>query len=299
MRSLGGPEVHGERSGCAHFVVDATMTAAFALTRDLLSYLPSSSVLAPPEVAPEPPRPSTCRRRARRRPQPYDVRDVIRGVVDGGRFLEVQERLGPQPRHRVLAHRRGDRRDRRQPGQVAGRVPRPPASEKGARFVRFCDAFGIPLVVLVDVPRVPARDRPGVRRRDPQGREATPRLRVRDRPARHVVMRKAFGGAYIVMNSRSLGADAVLAWPDAELAVMGAEGAADIIFRRQLEAEPERRDDLVDSYRREAMHVDLAARRGSVDEVIDPAHTRGAVTAILRSLRGARQPAFVHDNLPQ
>jgi acetyl-CoA carboxylase carboxyltransferase component len=114
-----------------------------------------------------------------------------------------------------------------------------------------------------------------------------------------VVLRKAFGGAYIVMNSRSLGADAVLAWPDAELAVMGAEGAADIIFRRTLDDEPERRDELVEDYRRDAMHVDLAARRGSVDEIVAPDETRDALVAILRSLRGARQPGFVHDNLPQ
>jgi propionyl-CoA carboxylase beta chain len=114
-----------------------------------------------------------------------------------------------------------------------------------------------------------------------------------------VVLRKAFGGAYIVMNSRSLGADAVLAWPDAELAVMGAEGAADIIFRRQIEAEPDRREDLIDQYRQDAMNVTLAARRGSVDQIIDPQDTRPALIGLLRALRGGRRPDYVHDNLPQ
>ncbi len=114
-----------------------------------------------------------------------------------------------------------------------------------------------------------------------------------------MVLRKAFGGSYIVMNSRSLGADAVLAWPDAELAVMGAEGAADIIFRRTLDEQPDLRDELIASYQRDAMHVDLAARRGSIDEIVEPHETRAALVALLRSLRGARQPGFVHDNLPQ
>ena len=118
-------------------------------------------------------------------------------------------------------------------------------------------------------------------------------------PRISVVMRKAFGGSYIVMNSRSLGADAVLAWPDAELAVMGAEGAADIIFRRQIDEQPNLRDGLIDQYRDEAMNVDLAARRGSVDQVIDPNATRPALIALLRSLRDGRTPGFVHDNLPQ
>ena len=118
-------------------------------------------------------------------------------------------------------------------------------------------------------------------------------------PRLTVVLRKAFGGSYIVMNSRSLGADAVLAWPNAELAVMGAEGAADVIFRKQIDEDPDRRDELVEQYRQDAMHVDLAARRGSVDEIIEPGETRSALVGLLRSLGTGRTPGYVHDNLPQ
>ena len=298
-RSLGGPEVHGERSGSASFVVDDD-EAAFALTRELLSYLPSSSSSPLPEIAPEPPLdvdlrnivPTDGR-------EPYDVRDVIRGIVDGGKFLEVQERWA---RNLVVGFARIDGRTvgvvANQAKWLAG-VLDLTASEKGARFVRFCDAFGIPLVVGVDVPGFlpgTAQENGGVIRKGAKLLHAFASATV---PRVTVVLRKAFGGAYIVMNSRSLGADAVLAWPNAELAVMGAEGAADIIFRRQLDAEPHRREEMVEAYREEAMHVDLAARRGSVDEIIEPDETRDALIGILRSLRNARQPAFVHDNLPQ
>ena len=113
------------------------------------------------------------------------------------------------------------------------------------------------------------------------------------------MLRKAYGGAYIVMNSRSIGADAVLAWPGAELAVLGAEGAADLIFRREIEAHPERREPLMDGYRREAMAVDVAAGRGSVSEIIDPRDSRASIASLLRSLQGGAPRGFVHDNLPQ
>ncbi len=298
-RTLGGPEVHAGRSGVAHFVARDD-DHAFAIARDLLGYLPSSSSEAPPVAAREDPPavdlrdlvPADGR-------QPYDVRDVIRGIADGGEFLELQERWA---RNLVVGFARIDGRTvgvvANQARWLAG-VLDLTASEKGARFVRFCDAFGIPLVVLVDVPGFlpgTAQESGGAIRKGAKLLHAFASATV---PRVSVVLRKAFGGAYIVMNSRSLGADAVLAWPDAELAVMGAEGAADIIFRKQLAAEPDRREELVDSYRRDAMHVDLAARRGSVDEVIDPADTRQALATILASLRGAREPGFVHDNLPQ
>jgi acetyl-CoA carboxylase carboxyltransferase component len=304
--TLGGPGVHTERSGCAHFVVDDD-AAAFALTRELLSYLPPSSDQPPPAVPVLDP-PGTDREC---RPvdlgavvpgdgrQPYDVRDVITAVADGGRFLEVQAGWA---RNLVVGFARVD-------GGTVGVVANQAdwlagcldlqASEKGARFVRFCDAFGIPLVVLVDVPGFlpgTGQEYNGVIRKGAKLLHAFATATV---PRVTVVLRKAFGGAYIVMNSRSLGADAVLAWPDSELAVMGAEGAVDVIFRKQVAADPGIREDLVADYRREAMHVDLAARRGSVDEIIAPDETRPALVALLRGLRGARKPGFVHDNLPQ
>jgi acetyl-CoA carboxylase carboxyltransferase component len=298
-RSLGGPEVHGQRSGCAHFVVDDD-EAAFAVTRELLGYLPSSAGAPAPAVPVEAPPPVDLADVVPHEGRaPYDVRDVIRGLADGGRFLEVQQHWA---KNLVVGF---SRMDGRTVGVVANQarwlagVLDATASEKGARFVRFCDAFGIPLVVLVDVPGFlpgTAQESGGVIRKGAKLLHAFASATV---PRLTVVLRKAFGGAYIVMNSRSLGADAVLAWPDAELAVMGAEGAADIVFRRAVEADPERRDELVEAYRQDAMHVDVAARRGSVDEIIDPGDTREALVALLRSLRDARTPAFVHDNLPQ
>jgi acetyl-CoA carboxylase carboxyltransferase component len=298
-RALGGPGVHAQRSGSASVVVDDD-DAAFALTRELLGYLPSSSSGPLPLRDPEPPMPIDLREvLPRDGREPYDVRDVVRGVVDGARFLEVQEHWA---RNLVVGFARVD-------GQPVGIVANQArwlagvldltASEKGARFVRFCDAFGIPLVVLVDVPGFlpgTSQENAGVIRKGAKLLHAFASATV---PRVTVVLRKAFGGAYIVMNSRSLGADAVLAWPDAELAVMGAEGAADVIFRRDIEAAPDRRDEYVERYRRDAMHVELAASRGSIDEIVRPDETRDALVGILRSLRGARLPAFVHDNLPQ
>jgi acetyl-CoA carboxylase carboxyltransferase component len=297
--TLGGPGVHTERSGCAHFVVDDD-EAAFALTRDLLSYLPSSCDDRPPRRDPEDPAPlavgDVVPDHERR---PYDVRDVVAGLVDGGRFLEVQ---ADWARNLVVGFARVD-------GDTVGVVANQAdwlagcldlqASEKGARFVRFCDAFGIPLVVLVDVPGFlpgTAQEAGGVIRK---GAKLLHAFASATTPRVTVVLRKAFGGAYIVMNSRSLGADAVLAWPDTELAVMGAEGAVDVIFRREVAADPSSKDRLVADYRRDAMDVDLAAERGGVDAVIAPDETRDALVTLLRGLRGARRPAFVHDNLPQ
>ena len=173
------------------------------------------------------------------------------------------------------------------------------ASEKGARFVRFCDAFGLPLVVLVDTPGfLPGRGQEtgGIIRKGAKLLHAFSAAQV---PRVTVVLRKAFGGAYIVMNSRSLGADAVFAWPTAELAVMGAEGAVDIIHRRELAADPDRRDELIAQYQREFMAPTAAAERLAVDEIIKPSETRRVVAATLASLAGGVPRSFRHDNLPQ
>lgn len=297
--SLGGPDVHAERSGSAHFVVPDD-EAAFALARRLLDYLPSSCHERPPSVPPRDPAevdlrsivPSDGRR-------PYDVRDAIRGLVDGGDLLEIQSGWA---RNLVTGLARID-------GETVGVIANQAAwlagcldytaSEKGARFVRMCDAFGIPLVVLVDVPGFlpgTAQETGGAIRKGAKLLHAFSTATV---PRVTVVLRKAFGGAYIVMNSRSLGADAVLAWPDAELAVMGAEGAVDVIHRREIAADPSSRDRLAEEYREDAMLVDHAARRGSVDEIVAPGETRQALVGLLRGLRGAVQPRFRHDNLPQ
>jgi acetyl-CoA carboxylase carboxyltransferase component len=298
-RSLGGPEVHSSRTGSAHLVAPDD-ASALDLTRRLLAYLPSAAWLPAPQVDPTPPAhsdpASVVPKQAR---DPYDVRDVISAIVDEGTLLELQERWA---RNLVIGLARIEGATvgivANQPAWLAG-VLDATASEKGARFVRFCDAFGIPLVVLVDVPGFlpgTSQEHGGVIRRGAKLLHAFTSATV---PRISLVLRKAYGGAYIVMNSRSIGADAVLAWPGAELAVLGAEGAADLIFRREIEAHPERREVLMDAYRRDAMDVGVAAGRGSVSEIIDPADSRSAIATLLRSLAGGAPRGFVHDNLPQ
>jgi acetyl-CoA carboxylase carboxyltransferase component len=298
-RALGGPEVHAARTGSAHLVAPDD-ASALALTRRLLSYLPSAAWLPTPRVASRPPSnddpASVVPTEAR---DPYDVRDVIAAVVDADSLLELQAGWA---RNLVIGLARIEGATvgivANQPAWLAG-VLDATASEKGARFVRFCDAFGIPLVVLVDVPGFlpgTSQEHGGVIRRGAKLLHAFTSATV---PRISLVIRKAYGGAYIVMNSRSIGADAVLAWPGAELAVLGAEGAADLIFRRETEAHPERREALMERYRRDAMDVGVAAGRGSVSEIIDPADSRGAIAALLRSLSGGAPRSYVHDNLPQ
>jgi propionyl-CoA carboxylase beta chain len=293
---LGGAQVHERQTGLAHLVADDA-AEALDLVQRVLSYLPSSCFAEPPRTAPAdpqdlPPLPPSPRRA-------YDVRGVIRGVVDAGSFLELQPRFAPNI---VIGFARVE-------GAAVGVVANQPqslagtldirASEKAARFVRLCDAFGLPLVTLVDTPGFlpgTAQESGGVIRRGAKLLYAFAEATV---PRVTIILRKAFGGAYIVMNSKSLGADAVFAWCGAELAVMGAEGAVDVIFRGEIEREPWRRDPLIERYRAEATTAELAAGRLSVDEVIDPRDTRRAVAATLRHLAGVRVPGYRHDNLPQ
>lgn len=298
-RSLGGPEVHGTRTGSAHLVAPDD-ASALALTRRLLGYLPASAWSPAPVAPPQAPahdNPGAVVPEASR--DPYDVRDVIAGVVDADSLLELQAGWA---RNLVIGLARVDGATvgvvANQPAWLAG-VLDAAASEKGARFVRFCDAFGIPLVVLVDVPGFlpgTSQEHGAVIRRGAKLLHAFTSATV---PRVSLVLRKAYGGAYIVMNSRSIGADAVLAWPGAELAVVGAEGAADLVFRREIEAHPERRETLVETYRRDAMDVGVAAGRGSVSEIIDPRDSREAIATLLRSLAGGEPRGYVHDNLPQ
>ena len=294
--ALGGADIHARASGVAHLVADGT-EAVFDLARRVLSYLPGSCWDAAPRTLPadsEPlPHVPTNHR------WPYDVRGVVRGVVDAGSFLELHERFAPNI---VVGFGRVE-------GCPVGVVGNQPlvlagtldihASEKAARFVRMCDAFGLPLVTLVDTPGFlpgTAQEAGGIIRKGAKLLYAYAEATV---PRVTIVLRKAFGGAYIVMNSKSLGADAAFAWPGAELAVMGADGAVDVIFHRELASDPSRRAELVDRYRAEAMAPDIPAERMSIDEVIAPGDTRTVVAATLRSLERAASPRFRHDNLPQ
>lgn len=293
---LGGADVHGRASGVVHLVADDT-GHALDLTRQVLSYLPSSCWELPPcgplgEPLPMPTIPANHR-------YAYDVRGVVRGIADAGSFLELQPRFA---RNIVIGFARIEGCPvgfvANQPDTLAGALDIA-ASEKAARFVRLCDAFGLPLVTLVDTPGfLPGRkqEHGGIIRKGAKLLYAFAEATV---PRVTVVLRKAFGGAYIVMNSRSLGADAVFAWPSAELAVMGGEGAVDIIYRRELAADLSRRDELATFYRKHLTAALVAAERMSVDEIIEPARTREAVAATLMSLLGAARPGFRHDNLPQ
>lgn len=296
LSDLGGAGIHSTASGVAHLVAEDTDDAV-DMARSVLSYLPSSCWDDPPVAPPADPEhlptiPGDHR-------TAYDVRGVVHGVMDAGSFLELQEAFAANI---VIGFARVEGRPvgvvANQPRILAGCLDIA-ASEKGARFVRLCDAFGLPLVALVDVPGfLPGlgQEAGGIIRKGAKLLYAFAEASV---PRVTVVLRKAFGGAYIVMNSKSLGADAVYSWPGAELAVMGAEGAVDVIFRRDLEKDPSRRGELLARYRAEAMAPNLPAERLSVDEVIAPDDTRATIAATLDSLERKAIPRFRHDNLPQ
>ncbi|MEW2418677.1 carboxyl transferase domain-containing protein, partial [Streptomyces sp. NPDC046866] len=233
----------------------------------------------------------------------YDIRAVIEEIVDHGEYFEVHtawaqnvvcalSRLGGQVVG-IVAN---------QPGALAG-VLDIQASEKAARFVQFCDAFNIPLVTLVDVPGfLPGLDQEhnGIIRHGAKLLYAYCNATV---PRISLVLRKAYGGAYIVMDSSSIGADLALAWPSNEIAVMGAEGAANVIFRREIAASDnpeETRAQKIKEYTAELMHPYYAAERGLVDDVIDPADTRTRLIDALTMLRAKKAPlpARKHGNLP-
>ncbi len=293
---LGGATMHSRTSGVAHLVADDD-AGALNLATQVLSYLPSSCWDALP-IAPVRAPTGTVAVPADPR-QAYDVRSVIAGLVDGGSFLELQP---DHARNLVVGFARLDGGSigvvANQPLRLAGTLDTA-ASEKGARFVRLCDAFGLPLVTLVDTPGfLPGtqQEHGGIIRRGAKLLYAYAEATV---PRVTVVLRKAFGGAYIVMNSKALGADAVFCWPDAELAVMGAEGAIEIVFRHELAGDPTRREELLRSYRDQATTSAESAARLSVDEIVSPDATRSALVTTLRTLCSPAAPRFRHDNLPQ
>ncbi|HEY3867461.1 MAG TPA: acyl-CoA carboxylase subunit beta [Actinocrinis sp.] len=306
MDGLGGADVHASKSGVAHFAYDDEQTC-LADVRYLLSLLPSNNREQPPA---EPTEDSPTRRNERLAElvpadptAVYDVRDVIAEVVDDGEYLEVQAAWAPNV---VCALARLD-------GKVAGIVANQPAhlagvldihaSEKAARFVQFCDSFNIPLITLVDVPGfLPGVDQEhgGMIRHGAKLLYAYCNATV---PRISIVMRKAYGGAYIVMDSRTVGSDICLTWPTNEIAVMGAEAAANVIFRREIgaAADPDAtRARKIDEYKSQLLHPYYAAERGLVDDVIDPRDTRAALIRALDMLRAkhADLPERKHGNPP-
>jgi acetyl-CoA carboxylase carboxyltransferase component len=292
---LGGPRVH-ERNGVAHFVAEDDADAAL-LVRDLLDHLPGSAARKP---APAPPyRVEDCVPEEDRRV--YDVRDVARALSDEGRLLEWAPRWA---RNIVCGFARMDGRAvgiiANQPRYLGGVLDAESAS-KGARFVRTCNAFGLPLVVLVDTPGfLPGtrQEQGGVIRHGAKLVHAFAEATV---PKVTVVLRKAFGGALIAMNSRDLGADYVFAWPQAQLGVMGAKQAVGIVSRRDIAAADDpsaRRDVLAEEYAGEHLTAEIAAADGHVDEVILPSDTRRRLCEALSTLDGIAAPVAGVRNIP-
>lgn len=312
FEELGGALTHNKISGVSHYLA-SDEDDALDYARSLLSYLPDNNLSEPQvfdravelettdhdraldTIIPDSPN------------QPYDVMTVIEHVVDDGEFLEVQPLFAPNI---VIGFGRVEGRSvgiiANQPSAMAGTL-NIEAGEKASRFVRFCDAFGIPILTLVDVPGyLPGTDQEwtGVIRRGAKLLYAYAEATV---PLVTVITRKAYGGAYIVMGSKQLGADINLAWPTAEIAVMGGQGAVNILYRNEIKAAEAAGEDvaavrsrLAKEYTYNVASPFLAAERGELDGVIEPSATRVAVIKALRALRTKRaaQPAKKHGNIP-
>ena len=304
--ALGGAESHARRSGVAHFALD-TEEKCVEQIRRLLSFLPQNNMEEPPrreslddpkrhddgllDAVPDNPN------------QAYDMLEIVRRTVDDGDFMEVHELYA---RNMIVGYARMDGRPvgivANQPQQLAG-VLDIDASVKASRFVRFCDAFNVPLVTFVDVPGFmpgSAQEYGGIIRNGAKLIYAYAEATV---PKISVMIRKAYGGAYIVMSSKNLRGDVNYAWPTAELAVMGAEGAVNIIHRAELgEADDpdEVRGRRVEEYRERLMNPYVAAAHGLIDDVIDPAETRPKIVRALEMLENKREtiPPKKHGSIP-
>ncbi len=306
FEELGGAEVHASQSGVCHFIGEDEKDT-LDLIKELLTYLPSNNMEFPPlsvqddpfdrmedilnEIVPVNPN------------KPYEIRELIKAVVDHGKFLEVHKNYA---QNLVVGFARLG-------GRVVGIVANNPAvfagtldvhaSLKGARFIRFCDAFNIPLISFVDVPGfLPGRDQEiaGIIKHGAKMLYAYSEATV---PKLTVITRKSYGGAYIVMSSKHLGADYVVAWPTAEIAVMGPQGAINIIFRKEISeaVEPESvREKLIAFYREKFANPNLPAAFGYIDDIILPTETRPVLIRALESLANKKQslPFKKHGNIP-
>jgi propionyl-CoA carboxylase beta chain len=303
---LGGAGTHGATSGVAHFAADGE-EECLALIRELLTFLPPNNMDDPPR---RPTRDAVDRRDEALQTlvpaqpnRPYDMLDVVRAVLDDRYFFEVQAgfarnlvvgfgRLGGRPVG-IVAN---------QPAHLAGCLDIN-ASLKGARFVRFCDCFNIPLVTFVDVPGFlpgTAQEYGGIIKHGAKLLYAYCEATV---PKLTVITRKAYGGAYDVMSSKHIRGDVNFAWPTAEIAVMGPDGAVNILYRRELDQAPDPaafREDKTREYREKFANPYVAAERGYVDEVIEPRDTRARLIAMLEILKTKRDqnPPRKHGNIP-
>ena len=305
MEELGGPDAHMVRSGVIHFIAEDDRQAIL-ICQKLLSFLPSNNLEDPPEVPgnyhcdPDPELNSIVPVDGKKG---YDVREVILRVVDNADFLEVQAGHAP---NLVIGFARIY-------GRTVGIVANQPcvqagvldidSSSKGARFVRFCNAFNIPLVTFVDVPGfLPgvAQEHGGIIRHGAKMLFAYSAATV---PKVTIVLRKAYGGAYLAMCAKDLGADRVYAWPTAEIAVMGAEGAAEIVFKKEISEAQDReakRREMIEKYREVFANPYVAAGRRLVDDIIEPAETRRYIAQSLEYLHTKRElrPGKKHGLIP-
>jgi propionyl-CoA carboxylase beta chain len=303
---LGGAMTHNARSGVAHFAVDDDR-AGLTLIRELLGYLPSNNLEEPPlgktDDPPDREDPSLDALIPAEANKPYDIKRLVEAVVDDRRFLEVHEHYAP---NLVVGFARFGGRSvgivANQPAHLAGCLDID-ASIKGARFVRFCDAFNIPLVTFEDVPGFlpgTGQEFGGIIRHGAKLLYAYAEATV---PKITVITRKAYGGAYCVMASKHIRTDLNLAYPTAEIAVMGPEGAVNILYRRELAAagDPEAmRAEKVEEFRQTFANPYVAAARGFIDEVIEPRQTRRKIIAGLDMTRTKRDknPPKKHGNIP-
>ena len=303
---LGGPITHNQKSGVAHFIADSD-EHCLQITRELLSFIPSNNLDEPPFHSTSDPEDRTEESLNSVVPesstQPYDIRDVVRKVVDDGYFFEVQELFAPNivvGFARLGGHSVGIVAN--QPAFLAG-VLDIDASVKAARFVRFCDCFNIPLITFEDVPGfLPGIDQEhhGIIRHGAKLLYAYAEATV---PKITVITRKAYGGAYCVMASKHLRTDLNFAYPTAEIAVMGAEGAVGILCRKEIstsENPEETRKSKVQEFEDKFANPYVAAEHGFVDEVIEPSTTRPKLIRALRLLKGKRDvnPPKKHGNIP-
>ena len=306
LEELGGASTHASKSGVATFV-SPDEKACLEDVRFLLSFLPSNNLESPPHSVTTDDPERLCTAMAEIMPEspnrPYDMKRVIREAVDDGEYFEYFPKWAGNITcgfARVDGHPVGVVGN--QPMVMAG-VLDIDSSEKAARFVRTCDAFNIPLVTFVDVPGfMPGTDQEygGIIRHGAKLLYAYCEATV---PRISIITRKAYGGAYVVMDSKSIGSDLCFAWPSAELAVMGPQGAVGIVYKRELDAAPDpaaRRAELVEDYTERFANPYIAAERGYVDDVIDPADTRKMLVRGLSLLRTKKEelPKRKHGNVP-
>jgi acetyl-CoA carboxylase carboxyltransferase component len=304
--TLGGADVHNARSGVAHFK-SSSEAECIAEIKRLISFLPDNNLSDPPanlhEDDPNRMSEELCTIVPDNSNKPYDIKDIIERIVDGSDFLEVQKHFA---QNIVIGFGR-------MKGNTIGIIANQPkvmagvldvnSADKAARFIRFCDAFNIPLVTFTDTAGyLPGTDQEysGVIRHGAKLLYAFSEATV---PKINIIVRKAYGGAYIAMNSKHLGADMVFAWPSAEIAVMGPDGAANIIFRKEISSAEDpiaARSQKIEEYRDKFSNPYLAASRGYVDDVIDPSTTRIRLINALDMLASKREnrPAKKHGNIP-